>query len=177
MSDFWLRKMRTYFQRIDFDKDGAITRRDFEGMAQRFKETGKLSAEHAGHLDTDLMNIWGIMHSASGSDAINQDQFIEIMKKQVHDEKLKPTLEAPLPNFFRAVDSNDDKLISEDEFANFFKILGLDETLAPASFKAIDDNHDGQISEEEFRHNGSEFFLEEKDESKPSKLFWGPLVD
>ena len=51
MSDFWLRKMRTYFSRIDFDKDGAITRKDFEGMADRFIKSGKLKCEH----ESDLM--------------------------------------------------------------------------------------------------------------------------
>ena len=46
MTDFWLRKMATYFQRIDFDKDGSITRKDFEGMAERFVGSGKLKPEH-----------------------------------------------------------------------------------------------------------------------------------
>ena len=37
--------MKTYFNRFDFDKDGSITRDDFEGMAKRFAETGKLSRD------------------------------------------------------------------------------------------------------------------------------------
>ena len=28
--------MRTYFDRVDFDKDGSITQKDFEGMGERF---------------------------------------------------------------------------------------------------------------------------------------------
>ena len=43
--------MSTYFHRIDFDKDGAITRADFEGMAKRFMETGKLSPDR----QTDML--------------------------------------------------------------------------------------------------------------------------
>ena len=45
MSDFWQQKMRTYFQRIDFDHDGVITKKDFEGMADRFLKTGKFNDE------------------------------------------------------------------------------------------------------------------------------------
>ena len=57
MSDFWLRKMRTYFTRIDFDKDGAITRNDFEAMAQRFINSGKLKSEHEGDLMATLCAV------------------------------------------------------------------------------------------------------------------------
>ena len=50
MSEFWVRKMNTYFLRIDFDHDGVITRKDFEGMGVRFAETGKLSGDNAKNL-------------------------------------------------------------------------------------------------------------------------------
>ena len=43
MSDSWMRKIATYFNTIDFDKDGSITLSDFEGMAQRVMETLKQS--------------------------------------------------------------------------------------------------------------------------------------
>ena len=48
-------KMRTYFARIDFDKDGSITRKDFEGMATRF--ASELSKEKADDLKTTLTNV------------------------------------------------------------------------------------------------------------------------
>lgn len=57
MSDFWLKKMRTYFQRIDFDKDGAITRKDFEGMAERVIETGKLQGDQQEDLRRTLTAV------------------------------------------------------------------------------------------------------------------------
>jgi Ca2+-binding EF-hand superfamily protein len=177
MSDFWLSKMRTYFQRIDFDKDGEITRKDFESMAQRFIDSGKLNKEHHEDLMKTLCSVWDTYLSAvGGGNSIKQDAFIEAMKKLVHDPKLKETLQGPLPLFFHAVDSNYDGLISKDEFVKFFEILGLDPALAPASFEAIDDNHDGNISLDEFKMAGTDFFMEEKDESKPSKLLWGPLL-
>ena len=43
MSEFWERKMKTLFHRLDFDKDGLISKSDFELMAQRFGAAGKLA--------------------------------------------------------------------------------------------------------------------------------------
>ena len=49
--------MKTYFQRIDFDQDGQITRKDFEGMASRFAETGKLDQQKATDLNSTLTAV------------------------------------------------------------------------------------------------------------------------
>jgi len=174
MSEFWLQKMRTYFDRIDFDKDGAITRADFEGMAKRF--ASKLDASKADGLTKTITNVWdSYLQGVGGGNAIQKEPFINAMKTLVKDPAMKATLEGPLPLFFAAVDSDNDGMISGPEFANFFTILGLDAAMAPASFQAIDTNNDGQLSLEEFVEAGSEFFLSE-DPSKPTKLFWGPLV-
>ena len=61
MSDFWQRKMKTYFNRIDFDKDGSITRNDFEGMAKRFVETGKLSGDRQDDMMKTLTAVSSII--------------------------------------------------------------------------------------------------------------------
>jgi len=174
MSEFWLQKMRTYFDRIDFDKDGSITRADFEGMAARF--AAKLDAAKAQDLTQTITNVWDkYLQGVGGGTAITKEGFIKAMTTLVKDPSMKATLEGPLPLFFHAVDLNNDGLISEDEFGNFFAILGLDVSMAPATFQAIDTNNDGQLSLDEFTEAGSEFFLSE-DPSKPTKLFWGPLV-
>lgn len=176
MSDFWQQKMRTYFQRIDFDKDGSITRKDFEGMAARFIETDKLSGDQAKELQQNIYDIWDKnLGPVAGSDAITQDAFIGILKNASQDSAKKATLEGPLPLFFKAVDANHDDYIQQDEYALFFQILGLDPKMAPASFSAIDTDNDGRLSLQEFVTAGSEFFSSD-DQNKPTKLFWGPLV-
>jgi len=175
MSDFWVQKMRTYFSRIDFDGDGAISRADFEGMAERFASS--LPEDKAATLMKNLTSVWDTYLSAvGGGSAINKDDFIAAMKKLVKDPTLKVTLEGPLPLFFHAVDHNDDGLIDEEEFGAFFRLIGLDETMAPATFQAIDTDHDGQLSITEFTSAGTEFFMSE-DQENPTKIFWGPLVE
>jgi len=41
MSDIWIRKMKTFFRRLDFDNDGVIHRKDFVHMAERFGDLAK----------------------------------------------------------------------------------------------------------------------------------------
>jgi len=167
--------MRTYFDRIDFDKDGAITRADFEGMSKRFATS--LPAEKAKDLDTTLCSVWDShLKQVGNGRAIAEEDFVNGMKRIAFDPNMKKAILGPLPLFFHAVDTNGDQLIDENEFTAFFKLIGLDEKMAPSSFQAIDDNGDGEISLEEFIECGEGFFLSE-DTNSPSKLFWGPLVD
>lgn len=170
-------KLKTYFKRIDFDKDGAITRNDFEGMADRFVTREKLDAAKGADLKHKLVQVWEHYLKGVVTDGtkLTEPVFVETVKKQLHSPKLKEALAGPLPLFFSAVDANGDGLIQEDEFKLFFDILGLEPKLAEASFKAIDTNKDGSISLDEFVTAGTDFFTSE-DESSPSKYFWGPLV-
>lgn len=57
MSDFWKRKMRTYFKRIDFDGDGIITQKDFVGMADRFIKMGDLKEGDAKNLMAKVIQV------------------------------------------------------------------------------------------------------------------------
>jgi len=167
--------MNTYFLRIDFDHDGAITRKDFEGMGARFAESGKLTGDNAKTLQNKVCEIWDkYLQPIGNGEPLGKDAFIGGMKKNVGCPDLAGAVSGPLPLYFAAVDANNDGMIQADELAEFFSILGLDAKMATESFKAIDTNNDGLLSVEEFTEAGIEFFTSE-DESKPSKLFWGPL--
>ena len=65
MSDFWVRKMKTYFHRIDFDKDGSITQKDFEAMAERFVTSEKLDAKRGGDLRAKLLQVRAFFFSSN----------------------------------------------------------------------------------------------------------------
>jgi len=76
MSDFWVRKMKTYFQRIDFDKDGAITPKDFEGMAERFVKREKLDEVRGKELKTKLLQARILLHCFKHTTAVNNSELI-----------------------------------------------------------------------------------------------------
>jgi len=178
MSEFWLQKMGTYFVRIDIDRDGVITKKDFDQMADRFIAEGSLSAERGQALRESLFAVWEkFWHHLGGEDRekIEKSQFVDAMKQIVACPNAKEILKAPLPFFFAAVDANEDGQISEGEYSTFFKCIGIKADLAGTSFKAIDANNDGQLSMDEFVDAGMEFFTGE-DTSNDTKYFWGPLL-
>jgi Ca2+-binding EF-hand superfamily protein len=167
--------MKTYFERIDFDKDGAITRKDFEGMGERFVEAEKVDEATGKIIKEKICAVWDNFLSQGGKEGLPQGDFIDLMRKQKDDPKLKDSISGPLPLFFDAVDANNDGFIDCSEHGIFFKIIGLGTDMSPASFQAIDTNEDNLLSREEFITAGTEFFLSE-DTASPTKLFWGPLV-
>lgn len=177
MSAFIERKLKTYFSRIDFDKDGAVTVNDFESMADRFIEKEKLDAAKGVELKKKLVQVWEKYLKGIVSDGtkLTQPVFVEAFKKQLGNPQFRETVAGPLPLFFGAVDSNGDGLIQKEEFALFFELLGLSSNHAAETFKAIDTNGDGDISKDEFVTAGTDFFTSE-DEKSPSTHFWGPLV-
>ena len=178
MTDFWMKKMRTYFIRVDFDHDNVVTKNDFQQMAARFVTEGQLNEERGNKLRDSLLGVWEkYWHHLGGNDrdSITQEQFLSAMKDIVACPNAREVIKKPLPCFFDAVDTNQDGQISCDEYVMFFRCMGIDESLAEESFKAIDTNHDNNLSLDEFVDAGMQFFL--KDESTPaSNLFWGPLV-
>ena len=173
MADLWSKKMETYFKRVDFDGDGVITKKDFEGMAERFIKQGELTGDTAKHLTEKTTELWEAYHSSSGGvDSIDKATFVKAMDKIAHDHISKIT-EAPFKLFFGIVDANNDGMIQGSEFEDFFRIMGLDPKLAAESFKAIDTNNDNLLSLDEFISAGVEFFTSRED--TPTKLFFGPL--
>ncbi|XP_018023387.1 sarcoplasmic calcium-binding protein [Hyalella azteca] len=176
-SEFWLRKMRTHHVAMDVNKDGVVSWDDFEQMIKRFNETGLLKDEQKQSFEEAVKHVWEEEWGASGDPYafIGQEQFIANMERAVNSDELRKKIARPLPYFFQAVDHDGSGEISIDEFKLYFKCLGLTEEAAAAAFQAIDINSDGKLSLQEFVKLGRDFFLSE-DETRPSKLFWGPLV-
>jgi len=173
---FWEKKMITYFNRIDLNRDGKISKEDFEDMAAKFIDAGFVSAANKATFTSNICGIWDSYLSKLGKDGgITSADFTAQAKELVKTDAGKNTLGGALDNFFKAVDTDGDEQISATEFELFYKIIGLDTSSAGSSFAAIDENNDGQLSLDEFKTAGIQFFTLE-DESHPSKLFWGPLA-
>ena len=62
---FCLRKLKTALTRMDVDKDGYISKEDFELMAERMNKLGNATAEQAASCHQSLMqvaNFFGYKH-------------------------------------------------------------------------------------------------------------------
>jgi len=178
-SEFWFRKMRTHHSVLDINKDGTVSWHDFEYLAKRFIILGKLQpAQEAEFLDA-LREFWEETWGAS------HDEYAFIMPEGLV-TNLRHVINTPdlrkkagtnaLRQMFNAVDHDHSGEISVEEYKLFYRCLGLSNENAIESFAVIDNNGDGILSCEEFVALGRMFFLTE-DETHPSRLFWGPLMD
>ncbi|KAG7157816.1 Sarcoplasmic calcium-binding protein-like, partial [Homarus americanus] len=175
---FWRKKMRTHHRLFDVNKDGVVSWDDFEALIGKFKELGHLSPKEVGKLTDALRHVWEEEWGASSDPYIfiGQEQFLSQMEHVINTKELRKRVASPLPYFFKAVDTDGSGEISVAEFKMFYACLGLSEEAATESFAAIDINGDGKLSMKEFIKLGREYFLAE-DETRPSKLFWGPLSE
>ncbi|XP_060811606.1 sarcoplasmic calcium-binding protein [Bombus pascuorum] len=176
-SHFWKRKMRTLHNHLDVNKDGVIGHDDFMLLAERFSDLGYLTPESKIEFKKLMNEAWEEQWGEiSPYNLICIDKYLEQMQHVLNDSSLKRKCHYFLPFLFKAVDKNRNGEISVQEFQLFFQCLGLTHDDAVISFSHIDINDDGKISFEEFITLGREFFLTE-DPTKPSKYFWGPLVN
>ncbi|XP_043274580.1 sarcoplasmic calcium-binding protein isoform X2 [Venturia canescens] len=176
-SAFWRRKMRTLHSHLDVNKDGVISYDDFMLLAERFTELGHLCPESKEEFVKVLSDMWVEQWGEiSPYNLVGVEQYLEEMHHVLNDCSLKKKCHHFLPFLFKAVDKDRSGEISVEEFKLFFQCLGLSNDHAVITFTFIDTNEDGKISQHEFIKLGRDFFLTE-DETKPSKHFWGPLVD
>ncbi|XP_063972256.1 sarcoplasmic calcium-binding protein [Diachasmimorpha longicaudata] len=176
-SPFWRRKMRTLHSHLDVNKDGVISYEDFMLLAERFADLGHLTPDAKKEFQKVLSDMWEEQWGEiSPYNLVGIEQYLEEMNRVVNDCSLKRKCHNFLPFLFKAVDYDHNGVITVEEFKLFFRCLDLGNDHAVVAFTFIDTNEDGNISLEEFVSLGRDFFITE-DQSKPSKHFWGPLVD
>ncbi|KOC60543.1 Sarcoplasmic calcium-binding protein [Habropoda laboriosa] len=169
--------MRTLHSHLDVNKDGVISYDDFMLLGERFSDLGHLTPEAKIEFKNVLNEMWEEQWGEiSPYNFICIEKYLEEMQHVLNDSSLKKKCHHFLPFLFKAVDKDQNGEISVQEFKLFFQCLDLTHDDAVISFSHIDTNDDGKISTEEFITLGREFFLT-KDSTKPSKHFWGPLVD
>ena len=174
---YHLKKMQVRFSRLDVNKDGFISREDFELMAKKMTEFGKLNEEQSDAVQK------GFMHAADTYE-LRPGVKVPIDKviQKAH-EKLLYDLDEPerakkfLGVCFNTLDTNNDGHISVEEFKVYVRILtpGTSDEDIVHTFNVIDTNSDGEISQEESVSAALDFLFNTK-ETEISKAFLGPSV-
>ncbi|KAL7743822.1 hypothetical protein ACLKA6_000229 [Drosophila palustris] len=175
-SEFWRRKMRTLHRIMDVNHDGVISYDDFSLLAKRFSDLGHLSPEVAAEFTDVIKQTWEEQFGEiTPYNLVNAEQFLTDLHHRLNDKKMAKRIGRFLPYLFKAVDFDHTGHLDLEQYKLFFRCLGLTEEDAAVSFAVIDKNGDGQVSLKEFVHLGRQFFLTE-DDTKISKMFWGPLI-
>ena len=169
-NDFWKKKLRKAFENQDVDKDGFISRADYDLIISRYKEMGASERCTTKLQDTweKMYKLWGITdHTVKFS----IDEMIVIHGKVL---QLVSKHTNMFDEMFDSIDMNGNGEISFTEWDAHYKSMTIPSEHARASFDAMDTNRDGIVSKQEFYDYHIEFFLTTEDKLNSSILF-GPL--
>ena len=170
-SPFWNRKLDRAMQVRDVDKDGLITRKDFELVVQRYRDHGGVTAEQHQRIKTSLMEM---CDAAGLTDDTKQFIHEEFKKRNANMPNHAQTHDTIFRTMFYGLDVNGDGIVSMDEWELHYKCIGIDPKHAKASFEAMDTNGDGVVSREEFVAYHVEYFTTTENELN-SAILYGPL--
>ena len=173
---FWNKKIRRALEVTDVDKDGLITRRDFELIVERQKEFGGVSDERSAELRKHLMEACDIFQLTEGSPGFTYDQFMDNYVAYAIEYSQPDKTPGYMPVFFAGLDLNGNGYISLEEWTIHYKCLGIDPKHAKASFDAMDTDGDGKVSYDEYAAYSMEYLFTIKNDLN-SAIFYGPLPE
>ena len=168
---FWNQKLDRAVRVRDVDKDGVITRKDFELVAQRYKDLGGISGEQLQRIQESLMKM---CDSVGLTDDTKQFTYEEFKRRHALNVDNHSEFNTIFRTMFNGLDINGDGVVSMKEWELHYKCIGLDPKYAKASFEAMDTNGDGVVSLEEFTAYHVEFFSSTENKLNSAILF-GPL--
>jgi Ca2+-binding EF-hand superfamily protein len=178
MSEFekhWERKIRTFFNRLDTDGDGIITKNDYVLIGENFVKAGQLSGDSSTALKDNFMQIWNkYVKPAKGGDAATCEDALTNLKFYGKSD-LVSLCTNQFGLYFDAIDTNKDGLIQANDFVSIFKAFGISEDLAKEAFEGMDTDNNGVLSREKFVAIGRDFCTMEEP-SYPADYLFGPLV-
>ena len=177
---YHLRKMRTRAARLDINKDGFISREDYEIMSKRLTEYSKVTEEQAKKI-CDAVLVIADSIKLTGDTKYPVEQFAAKISQAIlgnTPEKNRGGLQNSHNALFDVIDTNGDGHISVEEFKVYLKVVAPDvtEDQAKHAFDVIDANKNGEISREEFLAAAEEFFCG-VEETELAAAFMGKLVD
>ena len=177
---YHFQKMKTRLTRLDINKDGYISREDYDLMSKRLAERSGMTKEQAEQTHKELMKVADRLELKPGVKL----PVLEAAKKasewtlSITPEEQKVNMKSSHNLLFDVIDTNKDGHISTKEFGDYFYTIAPDLTEAEVvySFNTIDANKNGEISREEFMAAAEDFFCG-VEETELSKVFFGKLLD
>ena len=166
--------------RLDVDKDGVVSREDFELMSRRMSEYSKLSEDQAKRVRAGFLKIADLLHLKEGVQFPVGEyvpKLSDTLLSKSPDER-KAMIQYGHSPVFDVIDTNEDGRISVQEFKIYLKVVAPDVTEEEIkhAFTTIDTNKNGEISREEFFAAAEDFFYG-VEETEVSRVFWGKLID
>ncbi|GAA1354267.1 EF-hand domain-containing protein [Saccharothrix algeriensis] len=172
-------KFSIVFDWFDQGKDGRLTQDDFQATARMFAQVAR-EDDHATvtALHDAFDAWWGLVlehGDTDGDGGVSREEFITVMQVNVTaPEHFDGAVMAIADAVINALDTDDDGVLSLDEYVRLFEALGIPREFAREAFAKLDRDGDGTVSHTEFRQAISDFYLS-ADPDAPGNYLLGPV--
>jgi hypothetical protein len=180
LTEFQKQKLPALFALHDLNRDGVITRADFEEFTRRVASSrgwGLASAEYQ-ELLSRFLTFWdGLAQTASAGGAgwVTPTEWLDYWDRILGTPGMYDQIAAPIGRtLFTILDQDGDGAVTADEYASMYAHGGLDPAEAAAAFARLDLDGDGRLSVDEVMQLADQFFRSEN-ATDPGNLLFGPV--
>lgn len=174
------RKFRRWFEAVDADDDGSITRNDMTVMSERYIAARNASSESsdAQRLTSALDGLWEVIGAADsdGDGRVTFAEMLAVLEPATTDPELYPEQFGQIGElFFQLADTNGDDKIDLDEFTQIFGATGrASGEECSEVFDQLDLDGSRALSRSEY-HRALREFLYGNDPAAPANHLFGRL--
>ncbi|XP_023931562.1 sarcoplasmic calcium-binding protein-like, partial [Lingula anatina] len=142
-SEHWKRKVRTFFRAHDVDRDGYLTKRDFEMTAHRIAAFMNLDDKSAQDLLKNRLKIWEAIVQGGDPDSskVSEEVYFSNLLASLN-SNFRDLAVGFVNNDFDTMDLDGDGFISPKEHRAFFYGFGIPTEHSAAVFEAFDIGRD-----------------------------------
>lgn len=181
---FWEVKISRRFDKMDFNKDGFITRADLESQIAQILQCKQFSEDEKQLLtksyETAWRRVWsfGVSNSAQ---KVSRREFLRgysgIVKDASARRDLCDTIQDLLGASFDMVAEHGEHTgrMTEPQFISFVSCWNLNEQDGRQLFRDLDKDNMGIVTREQYLLAAWQFYFEMVDRKGPGNNFWGLL--
>jgi len=180
MTELQKAKQVHYFNVLDYNDDGLLEKQDFVDVADRIAEMRDYEPGSSRHsaVRKEILRIWTNARALSGAE--NKTQ-ITLEDWLAHEEKvlgsnvlIRSYVQGIARAVFDILDADNDGVISEEEYLQFFRAFRGEEENGHRAFQKLDENDDGRLTRQEFLEAVTQFHLSDEPDARGNWLF-GPF--
>ncbi|MCZ0989200.1 EF-hand domain-containing protein [Streptomyces diastatochromogenes] len=167
------------FDTLDVTRDGAISKADFQIMAQRMRALRPaMDAKLATEIDETFDAWWEAIRRAADADGngeITREEFVAAIAQGLeNDPEYVDKMVKVSVVTFNAADEEGDGRLTPLQVERIYRAYGVNEQLSSETFSRIDLNGDGFVSVDEFVRAARDVYSS-NDPEAPGVVMFGPL--
>ncbi|MFF0559630.1 EF-hand domain-containing protein [Streptomyces sp. NPDC004266] len=175
-SEFQRDKLVTMFRAFDADDNGYLDRRDFQALAERWKDLPRVrpGSELAARVDTVMLGWWDLLAAHVDADGDGRVDLDEILAMVDRLPTMREVVAETAETVFDAVDENGDGRISPVEHRRLVDTWHGESVDLGDVFDRLDRDGDGHLSRTEFTELWIQFWTSD-DPAEPGNQLCGPV--